>query len=194
MPSLKCLTTRWIGALAIGITSLTLVTPAAASADAGVSRNRIRFESVDQVDEFLSEACGVTVVVDSRFNIHILEFADGRTKVHINSWSTLSSPEGELSTIGTSMIHFEPAQVIDNGDGTHTVVMPHREAVSSVYLIAGANVTDAGIIDWDLRLVIDDATGEVLNERELVVQTIGHFPGFNRDGGVVSLLCDSLTA
>lgn len=194
MPRFRFLSARRMTALVLGMLAFLLTTATTADADAGVSRERIRFQSEGEINGFLSDACGITVVEDSRFDIHILEFGDGRSKVHINSWSTLSSPEGELSTIGTSMIQFEPTQVIDSGDGTLTLVIPHRQAVGFVYLINGANVADGGIVHWELRIVVDEVTGDVLNEQEVVVQTTGHFPVFNRDGGAVSLLCDALTA
>jgi len=188
------LSVRRMTAITLGVLAFSLATPSPASADGGVSKQRIRSEVQGQVNPFLSDVCGVTVVEDARFNIHILRFADGRSKVHINNWSTLSSAEGELSTIGTSMIQFEASQMIDNGDGTLTMLVPHREAVSSVLLIDGANVTDAGIIDWELRIVVDAATGDVLNEQEVVVQTTGHFTVFNQGGAAVQLLCDALIA
>lgn len=174
-----------------GLITFVFATPA--SADSGVTRQRIRFEVVDVVDEDLSTACGVAVIVDSRFNIHIMEFADGRSKIHINSQSTLSSAFGDVKTIGTSMIHFEAEQLVDNGDGTLTVLVPHRESISFVHLTAEGNVADAGIIDWEIRLVVDAATGELLNEEEVVVQTVGHFPVFSSEGGPLSFLCAALT-
>ena len=192
MQTMKKRSARWIVAVVAAMTTLMLA-PTAASADSGVDRNRIRFESQGQVDEFLSSVCGVPVVVDSTFNIHILEFSDGRSKVHVNFRSTYSSPDGGLSRIGKSMIQFEPSQMIDNGDGTITMLVPHRETVSSVYLIDGANVTDAGVIDWELRFVVDATTGELLNEEEVIVQTVGHFPVISLDGGPLQLVCDSLT-
>lgn len=181
-------------AVLAGMLALILTSPVAVSADSGVARERIRFDVEGEVDDGLSAACGVPVTTDSRFDIHILEFADGRSKVHIHSRSTLSSPYADVTTIGTSMIHFEADQVVDNGDGKLTVVVPHREAISFVSLIAEGNVADAGIIDWEIRLVVDAATGELLNEEEVVVQTIGHFPSFSSEGGALSLLCEALTA
>lgn len=175
-----------------GLITFVFAPPASASADRGVTRERIRFEVVGLADEDLSTACGVPVIVDSSFNIHIVEFADGRSKIHINSQSTLSSAFGDVRTIGASMIQFEAEQLVDNGDGTLTVLVPHRESVGFVYLTAEEKVADAGIIDWEIRLVIDAATGDLLNEEEVVVQTIGHFPVFSRDGGALSLLCDAL--
>ncbi|MDH3300019.1 MAG: hypothetical protein OES24_05885 [Acidimicrobiia bacterium] len=179
-------------AVLAGMLALVLATPISAAADSGVTRERIRFEVEGAANDDLSAACGVPVIVDSTFNIHIVEFADGRSKIHINSRSTLSSPYADVRTIGTSMIQFEPEQVVDNGDGTLTVLIPHRESISFVNLIAGGNVADAGIIDWEIRLVIDAATGELLNEDEVVVQTTGHFPVFSGEGGALSLLCEAL--
>lgn len=181
-------------AVLVPLLAFVFATPAPASADPGVTRERIRFEVVNEVDEDLSTACGVPVIVDSTFNIHIVEFPDGQSKIHINSRSTLSSPHGEVKTLGTSMIQFEAEQVVDNGDGTFTVLVPHREAVSFVNLTAGGNLVDAGIIDWEIRLVIDAATRELLNEDEVVIQTVGHFPVFSSEGGALSFLCNALNA
>ncbi len=186
--------TRSTTAVAFGVVALTLglAPPSSALAEGVVTRERIRVEFEDQVDEHLSDACGTTVTADARFNIHLLEFADGRSKIHINSWSQLSSPHGTVSTIGTSMIHFEPEQVIDNGDGTHTILMPHREAVSYVSLIDGAHMTDAGTIDWELSIIVDNDTGAVLNDHEVIIQTTGRFPTLDR-GGQLAVLCEALT-
>ena len=145
MQTTKLRGTWRIAAFIAIVIALLLTTASGVSAEAEVSRDRITFETNNEVDVFLTDACGLTVIADGTLSIHIIDFGDGRSKVHIQSSTSLTSSEAQLSTLGNSMVHFESSELIDNGDGTSSLLIPHREVGSFVFLIPGGNVADGGV-------------------------------------------------
>lgn len=123
-----------------------------------------------------TEECGVSVTVSGTISSHFRTFEDGSMKNNFRSYFVYESAYGSLTLKRVSNIDFEPEQVVDNGDGTHTVLIPHRETGMARLQAPGERplTVDAGWIDW--LLIIDSDGHHGHGHHEEILGTSGPHP------------------
>ncbi len=147
-------------------------------------------------DPFFTAACGTVVTEAVSSKGHVTSFADGSFKVHFNDAVVWASATGTVDLRSATSIHFQPEEVVENADGTVTISLPHRQTGMPAKLNAAGSppVVDAGWIDWEIQMVVDPGTGDVLDEFELLIDTAGQHPIVEGDVDFVGFVCDALAS
>ena len=175
------------------VTLLGLITATPAGASPPVDRDQFKIED-SFVDPFLSEVCGVEVTVDLNVKVTLTARTDTSFSVKIVESTTFRSEHGSIHVKASTMIRFDPERLVDNGDGTETVLIDHTEAGVVLFKTSNGVLTrDAGIIDWQIQITFDSETGEFLGEEEVVLDVKGPHPTLE-SGGRLDVICAAVAA
>ena len=190
---------RWTSTAAVAVLGLLLsTTPALAGQGKPEVRERYDFVEEEARDEFLSDVCGIDVLVSGEGKGTFTAYADGSVTDHFNTRFTFTSPDTGETLVRTDAATFrgQGEEVFD--PDTQTLTITFRDEYYGLPAKwskpgEGTLLRDAGIAVFDGTVVLDVSGPEPeLVSFDEVITTKGPHPELDTD--VLAFICSALGA
>jgi hypothetical protein len=159
-----------------------------------------RFE--EEPDPFVLDVCGVEVRTEFHSWGHFTLYPDMTARTHFNTHIVLTDPDtGEVLLVerNSGNVFSEPVvEIVDEEAGTLTVMIEDTfRGVPFKWRVPGEGVIllDAGTVTFNITLVIDLDTDEVLSFEETFSDVHGPHPSLTMsEDEIIALFCAAMTA
>ncbi|HUP55599.1 MAG TPA: hypothetical protein VM408_08845 [Methylomirabilota bacterium] len=156
------------------------------------------YHSFTEQDEFWTETCGFTVVVDATIRGHQIAYDDGRVTFTIVETTRFTSPYGTLIYRQSHTAHRQPPTTISVVDGVRTDTVVYPITGLGFALIdpgTGRVMSDRGSVTVQATFRVDEATGDVLSVSFEILDVSGPHPRLTTpDSTFNALFCAALAS